>query len=223
MNKKVKYNFVVIALVLVLSFLCGLVGYLLRKYQNEEQKIVAKIEQVKKTNAQYPIDNDKKLNLIITKQQKQIDSLIKHPYITKEYVSSGFSINGQSITSNDLIKYTNDLYKEKQYYKNLYEILQKKYNVSIKDSANNISMSFNDPERKALIEDYNNLVKKDNALVQEYNKLNKEKSDYKQKSKELEIALKLIKKNYNIDFKVEKENDSTNVISVDKIKKSKAK
>lgn len=223
MNKKVKYNFVVIALVLVLSFLCGLVGYLLRKYQNEEQKIVNRIEQVKKTNAQIPIDNDKKYNQIIIKQKRQIDSLIKNPNITKEYISTGFSMNGQSITSKELIKYTNDLYKEKQYYKNLYEILQRKYNVSIKDSANNISMSFNDPERHALIEDYNNLVKKDNALIKEYNKLNREKSEYKQKVKELEIALKLIKKNYDIDFKVERENDSTNVISVDKIKKGKRK
>lgn len=221
MSRKVKYNSVVMLLILALSFLCGLVGYLLRKYQNEEQKVVTKIEQITKLNNQFPIDNEKKLNQIINKQQKQIDSLIRHPNITKEYISSGFSINGQSITSKELIRYTNDLYREKQYYKNLYEILQKKYNVSVKDSANNISMSFNDPERKELIADYNNLVKKNNTLTQEYNVVNKENRVNKQKVKELEIALKLIKNNYNIDFKVEKENDSTNVITVDKIKKRK--
>lgn len=221
MSRKVKYNSVVMLLFLALSFLCGLVGYLLRKYQNEEQKVVTKIEQITKLNNQFPIDNEKKLNQIINKQQKQIDSLIRHPNITKEYISSGFSINGKSITSKELIRYTNDLYREKQNYKNLYEILQKKYNVSVKDSANNISMSFNDPERKELIEDYNNLVKKNNTLTQEYNVVNKENRVNKQKVKELEIALKLIKNNYNIDFKVEKENDSTNVITVDKIKKRK--
>jgi hypothetical protein len=37
------------------------------------------------------------------------------------------------------------------------------------------------------------------------------------------MALKLIKNNYNIDFKVEEENDSTNVISVDKIKQGNTK
>lgn len=209
-------------------FSCGYVGYLINEYKHKEQEVKTKIADIKKVNETIPKKNDSTMSHLVKRQQATIDSLLKDRNVTHQVNNiGGFTMDGKSISSEELLRYVNKLYKEANYYKNLYEILAKKYDIKSKENEDGtITVTTKDPQHEETINQYNSLRAKCNTLIGEYddlvkktNKIDQERLDYKNEVSNLKAALKLIKENYKIEYNIEKENDSVNTISVEKIRR----
>lgn len=209
---------------------CGYVGYLINEYKHKEQEVKTKIADIKKVNETLPKKNDSTMSHLVKRQQATIDSLLKERKVTHQVNNiGGFTMDGKSISSEELLRYVNKLYKESNYYKNLYEILAKKYEIKSKENEDGtITVTTKDPQHEETINQFNSLQAKYNDLISEYNDLVKkfnitkqEKLNYQNEASNLKTALELIKDNYNIEYNIEKKNDSVNTISIDKARRKK--
>lgn len=211
---------------------CGYVGYLINEYNHQEQQVSHTIAEIKKTNNALPKKADSTLTNIVKRQGLTIDSLL-NVKIQKSEVNnvSGFSMGGKSISTEELLRYVNDQHKEASYYKQIYEVLSKKYEIAPKKNEDGtVTVITKDPQVEKITNQYNLLLEKHNILVDKFNelvkktnRLDQERLDYKNEASNLKTALKLIKSNYKIDYDIKKENDSVNTISVDKVRKNKNK
>ncbi|SEF57034.1 hypothetical protein SAMN05421847_0345 [Halpernia humi] len=228
--RKKNIIFVLIFLILLMSLFFS--GYYYRKFEENENGVFNQIKKVKKINDSIPLKTDDALKKIVQDQKLEIDSLknVKCPE-TKQVYTTGFKMDGKSITTEELLKYVNEVSAQKDYYKRLFEVLQKKYNVKISNvnenkqeiTYDNSNLQEASNKYNALVKEYNDLVAIKNELSKEKNKLAVKLGDSETSNNNLKTALELIKKNYNIIYEVKAKNDSTNIISVDKISRRKNK
>lgn len=121
---------------LVICFCFGFLGYQLKGYFIEEEKI----DIIKNTEKEkYLIKDNEELKQVVERQKILIDSLIDNKEIHNPI---GFTMGGKSISVEDLLKYTNNTTQERDYYKWIVEATKEYYGYKIERKRDKVRLIF---------------------------------------------------------------------------------